>query len=65
MDGRELLDYIHQHEQFSNTKVIGMSGKFKDSELEELKSRGFDEFIKKPFGRATILNVINKLIEEK
>lgn len=65
MDGRELLEYIHRHEQFSDTKVIGMSGKFSDHELGELKSQGFDEFLIKPFGRATILNVINKLIEEK
>jgi len=65
MDGRELLEHIRQHEQFSNTKVIGMSGKLKDDELDELKSQGFDEFIKKPFKRATIINVINKLIEEK
>jgi len=63
MDGREFFKYIRNHMELKSTRVIGISGKVKQNEIDEFVKMGFDKFIKKPFEMDILKNTIKELIE--
>lgn len=64
MDGREFFKYIHNHPDLNNVKVIGISGKLRKEEVEQLYKTGFDAFLKKPFIMSELKETILKIMEE-
>ena len=62
MDGRELLNHIRNHPELKNTKVIGISGKVEEEEINKIMETGFDKFISKPFEFHILKNIIEEMI---
>ena len=57
-DVRNVADLIHRDDDLQLTKVIGMSGKLTDGQLQALKTQGFDGFLKKPFAVRQVVESI-------
>lgn len=49
VDGKELCKIVKASPDLQLTKVIAMSGKMPDADLEALQTQGFDGSLKKPF----------------
>lgn len=49
MNGRELMEHIRGNPEFSDARVIGMSGMVEENEIGEMLKAGFDDFVQKPF----------------
>ena len=57
-DVRNVAEQIHKDDDLQLTKVIGMSGKLTDGQLQALKTQGFDGFLKKPFQVRQVVEAI-------
>ena len=64
MDGREFFDHIQDHPELNEIRVIGITGKLSQDEIQPLLDKGFCAFLKKPFKmnklKETILDVVEK-----
>jgi excisionase family DNA binding protein len=49
VDGGEVLKLVRDNADLQLTKVIAMSGKLTDGQAQQLLTRGFDGYLKKPF----------------
>ncbi|MFA4986311.1 MAG: response regulator [Candidatus Brocadiia bacterium] len=54
MDARELVKRIRADEKLKHTRILGISGFFKQEDLSALKAVGFDDFLFKPFTAAQL-----------
>src|SRR5687767_12303227 len=48
IDGKECLRQLRAMEKLKHTKIIMYSGHISDSQIEEFKNLGADEYVKKP-----------------
>lgn len=64
MDGREFFDHIQDHPELNKVRVIGITGKLSQDEIQPLLDKGFSAFLQKPFNmnilKETILDVVEK-----
>jgi len=64
MDGREFFKHIREQPELNGTKVIGISGKLREDEIQPLLDQGFDDFLQKPFKmeelKKTIINAVKE-----
>ncbi len=64
MDGREFFDHIQDQPELNKIRVIGITGKLSQDEIQPLLDKGFSAFLQKPFNmnklKETILEVIEK-----
>jgi len=49
VDGGEVLKLVRDNADLQLTKVIAMSGKLTDGQAQQLLTKGFDGYLKKPF----------------
>ncbi len=64
MDGREFFDHIKDRPELNKVRVIGITGKLSQDEIQPLLDKGFSAFLLKPFKmnilKETILDVVDK-----
>ncbi len=48
-DPRQVVNFVRKDDDFQITRVIAMSGKMTDGQLQSLRASGFDGYLKKPF----------------
>ena len=60
---REFFQHIRNHPEINGTKVIGISGKLKKSEIKSLLEQGFDDILQKPFKMEKLKETIITMIE--
>ena len=60
--GREMAKNLRTGDEFSLTRVIAMSGKLSDAQLQAMKGNGFDAFLKKPFQVRQVIEAIEHVI---
>ncbi len=64
MDGREFFDHIQDHPELNKVRIIGITGKLSQDEIQPLLDNGFSAFLLKPFKmnklKETILEVVEK-----
>ncbi len=60
IDGRELFERIKENPELNGVKVIGMSGKLTENEIQPLLEQGFYHFFQKPFNYEDLKNIILK-----
>ncbi len=64
MDGREFFEHIKSHPELCKTKVIGISGKLSDNDVELLLKKGFDTVLRKPFTLDQFEEAISNVLED-
>jgi CheY-like chemotaxis protein len=64
-DGYEVCEFIKQHEQFSSTPVILMSGIVNKSVAEKAMAVKADELIRKPFQPQELITRVKNLLNPK
>ena len=57
-DTRQLCNLVRSEDDLQLTKIIAMSGKLTDGQLQGLRSNGFDGFLKKPFQVRQVIEAI-------
>lgn len=62
VDGREVCKAVKANPDLQLTKVIAMSGKLPDADLQALLTNGFDGFLKKPFHVRQVIESIEDAI---
>ncbi|MBY0416502.1 MAG: response regulator, partial [Pararheinheimera sp.] len=62
LDGFEVLKYIGQHPELSQTKILVISG-LGQTELDRAKAAGADATLSKPFDNANLIDTIKGLID--
>ena len=62
IDGREVARQVKNNPDLQLTKVIAMSGKMTEQELQGLSAQGFDGFPKKPFHVRQVIEAIEDAI---
>lgn len=60
-DGREMAKSLRGSDEFQMTRVVAMSGKMSDAQLQALKGNGFDAFLKKPFQVRSVIEAIEQV----
>ena len=60
-DGRRVADLVRTSDDLQITRIIAMSGKLTDGQAGQLRSQGFDAFLKKPFQVRQVVEAIEKL----
>ena len=62
LDGFEVLKFIRQHPELSQTKILVISG-LGQTELDRAKAAGADATLSKPFDNAHLIDTIKGLID--
>jgi excisionase family DNA binding protein len=57
-DARLLVEQVRRSENLQITKIVGMSGKLTDGQIQSMKTSGFDGFLKKPFQVRQLVDAI-------
>jgi len=57
-DARLLVEQVRRSENLQITKIVGMSGKLTDGQIQGMKTAGFDGFLKKPFQVRQLVDAI-------
>jgi len=60
-DGRRVADLVRTSDDLQITRIVAMSGKLTDGQSSQLRSQGFDAFLKKPFQVRQVVEAIEKL----
>jgi DNA-binding response OmpR family regulator len=63
VDGFETLEQIKKNEQLNHCKVIFLSAKNKESDIEKGMSLGADAYLTKPFSIKKVVEQVNELLE--
>lgn len=63
VDGFETLEQIKKNEKLLHCKVVFLSAKNKESDIEKGMGLGADAYLTKPFSIKKIIEQINKLLE--
>ncbi len=64
MDGREFFDHIQDHPELNKVKVIGITGKLSQDEIQPLLDKGFSAFLQKPFNMNKLKETIFEVVEK-
>ncbi len=59
-DAEEIVEEIRGNDDSQITKIIAMSGKLTDGQAAQLRQRGFDGFLKKPFQMRQVVEAIEQ-----
>lgn len=57
---RQVANLVRTSDDLQMTKIIAMSGKLTDGQAAQLKSQGFDQFLKKPFQVRQVIQAIEQ-----
>ena len=57
-DTKAFSDSVRKNEQLQFTKIVAMSGKLTDGQIQSLKLSGYDSFLKKPFQVRQVVEAI-------
>src|SRR5690349_7972399 len=57
-DARQVANFVRADDDLQLTRIIAMSGKLTDGQLQGLKTTGFDGFLKKPFQLRQVVEAI-------
>lgn len=60
-DAREVARMVRTEDDLAITKIIAMSGKLTDGQLQGLRTNGFDSFLKKPFQVRQVVEAIENV----
>ena len=63
VDGFETLEQIKKNEQLNHCKVIFLSAKNKESDIEKGMALGADAYLTKPFSVKKVVEQVNELLE--
>ena len=63
VDGFETLEQIKKNEQLNHCKVIFLSAKNKESDIEKGMSLGAEAYLTKPFSIKKVVEQVNDLLE--
>lgn len=61
VDGYEVCQYVKQHDEYSKAKVIFLSAKSKESDLQKGYEMGADLYLTKPFSTRTLVEKVKEL----
>ena len=61
-DGRELAKLLRGNDEFQLTRVVAMSGKLSDAQLQAMKGNGFDSYLRKPFQVRQVVEAIEQVV---
>lgn len=59
--GREMAKNLRSGDEFQLTRVVAMSGKLSDAQLQAMKGNGFDAYLKKPFQVRQVIEAIENV----
>jgi excisionase family DNA binding protein len=59
-DARAVSNMVRGEDDLQLTRIIAMSGKMTDGQLQGLRSQGFDNFLKKPFQVRQVIEAIEQ-----
>lgn len=62
LDGREVCKMLRADHDFSEVKLIAVSGYLSDAEIKELDQIGFDTFLAKPFSSDDLISRVTELL---
>ncbi|MFC1552741.1 response regulator, partial [Candidatus Latescibacterota bacterium] len=62
MDGREFFKHIRENPELNRIKVIGISGKILESDIQPMLDLGFDDFLPKPLKLDTLIEMVSKAV---
>ena len=62
VDGYEICRYIKKSSRFKNTKVVFVSAKSKESDIQKSYELGASLYITKPFGTRELLKQVKELL---
>lgn len=57
-DAKRVADFVRKDDDLQMTRIIAMSGKLTDGQLQSLKATGFDGVLKKPFALRQVVESI-------
>lgn len=57
-DAKRVAEFVRSDDELQMTRIIAMSGKLTDGQLQALKSSGFDGTLKKPFALRQVVDAI-------
>lgn len=63
VNGNIVCQSIKRNPEFSNTKIIIVSGVVNQSEIEDLMSSGAEDFIKKPFHISKLIDKVASVLQ--
>jgi two-component system, OmpR family, alkaline phosphatase synthesis response regulator PhoP len=63
VDGFETLEQIKKNEQLNHCKVLFLSAKNKESDIEKGMALGADAYLTKPFSIKKVVEQVNELLE--
>jgi len=63
VDGFETLQQIKKNDQLSHCKVVFLSAKNKESDIEKGLALGADAYLTKPFSIKKVVEQVNELLE--
>ena len=63
VNGNVVCNTIRQNPKFEDTRIVIVSGVIKQDEIEELFESGAQDFIKKPFNIAELINKISDVLQ--
>ncbi len=64
MHGDVLVKYLREHEHFSQTPIIMVSGFVQTHEVKDLLANGVDRFVPKPIDTRQLTVYINDMVEQ-
>ena len=62
LDGREVCKMLRADTDFSECKMVAVSGYLTDAEIKELETMGFDTFLAKPFSSEDLIARVSELL---
>lgn len=62
LDGYEVCEFIRKNETYAHAKVIFISARSKESDIEKGYEMGADLYVVKPFSTRTLLEKITELV---
>lgn len=64
VDGYEICQYVRQNERFDHAKVVFLSAKSKQSDIEKGYALGADLYVTKPFSTRELLLNVKQLLAD-
>jgi len=64
VDGYEICQYVRQNERFDHAKVVFLSAKSKQSDIEKGYALGADLYVTKPFSTRELLQNVKQLLAD-
>lgn len=60
-DSTDLARGIRENDEYAMTRLIAMSSKLTDGQAPQLRAKGFDSFIKKPFQVRAVIDLVERV----